>query len=370
MTGSATRHAEHRADGRHRVRNHHRHRRNPDRRRAERDPADRRQPRRARRPAHRRETCSTLGVLIPGVTLATGGLANQDVGGALGPNTLALGIHGSQHRGPALHDERRLAEHDDRRRVGRRHDSECGRLSGDGVRYVRGVRRARRPAACGSTSSPAMAATSFRAPSSAALPTTRCRATTTPTGVQALGLANAGRIEKNWDFNPGSAARSSRTSCGSICPAAARARNRSPPGMFYNLNANNPDAWTYVPDTSRPAVDNRKLGGLQRAASRCRLTPKNKIGFLYNIQSNCVCPIDASSRTSRRRRPTISGSRCSAPIAGGLDLAGHQQAAARSQRHPPRRAVGRHAPADADNANLDPRMIAVVDSGSARSARA
>ena len=37
-----------------------------------------------------------LGVLIPGVTLTTGGLANQDVGGALGPNTLALGIHGGQ----------------------------------------------------------------------------------------------------------------------------------------------------------------------------------------------------------------------------------------------------------------------------------
>jgi hypothetical protein len=37
-----------------------------------------------------------LGVLIPGITLTTGGLANQDVGGALGPNTLALGIHGGQ----------------------------------------------------------------------------------------------------------------------------------------------------------------------------------------------------------------------------------------------------------------------------------
>ena len=37
-----------------------------------------------------------LGVLIPGVTLTTGGLANQDVGGALGPNTLALGIHGGR----------------------------------------------------------------------------------------------------------------------------------------------------------------------------------------------------------------------------------------------------------------------------------
>src|SRR4051812_36730901 len=37
-----------------------------------------------------------VGVLIPGITLSTGGLANQDVGGALGPNTLALAIHGGK----------------------------------------------------------------------------------------------------------------------------------------------------------------------------------------------------------------------------------------------------------------------------------
>ena len=38
----------------------------------------------------------TLGVLIPGVTLAQGGNAGQDVGGAKGPDTLALLIHGSR----------------------------------------------------------------------------------------------------------------------------------------------------------------------------------------------------------------------------------------------------------------------------------
>src|SRR4029078_6327541 len=37
-----------------------------------------------------------VGVLIPGITLSTGGLANQDVGGALRPNTLALAIHGGK----------------------------------------------------------------------------------------------------------------------------------------------------------------------------------------------------------------------------------------------------------------------------------
>jgi len=38
----------------------------------------------------------TLGVLFPGVTLAQGGNAGQDVGGARGPDTLALLIHGSR----------------------------------------------------------------------------------------------------------------------------------------------------------------------------------------------------------------------------------------------------------------------------------
>src|SRR5690606_6556620 len=37
-----------------------------------------------------------LGVLIPGVSLSTGGLASQDVGGALGPETRALAAHGGR----------------------------------------------------------------------------------------------------------------------------------------------------------------------------------------------------------------------------------------------------------------------------------
>ena len=37
-----------------------------------------------------------LGVLIPGISISTGGLASQDVGGALGPETRALVAHGGQ----------------------------------------------------------------------------------------------------------------------------------------------------------------------------------------------------------------------------------------------------------------------------------
>ena len=37
-----------------------------------------------------------LGVLVPGVSISTGGLASQDVGGALGPETRALVAHGGR----------------------------------------------------------------------------------------------------------------------------------------------------------------------------------------------------------------------------------------------------------------------------------
>ena len=37
-----------------------------------------------------------VGVLIPGVTLGTGGNANQDVGGSLGPSTFSLVTHGGR----------------------------------------------------------------------------------------------------------------------------------------------------------------------------------------------------------------------------------------------------------------------------------
>ncbi|MBI4520274.1 MAG: carboxypeptidase regulatory-like domain-containing protein, partial [Gemmatimonadetes bacterium] len=37
-----------------------------------------------------------LGVLVPGLSISTGGLASQDVGGALGPETRALVAHGGR----------------------------------------------------------------------------------------------------------------------------------------------------------------------------------------------------------------------------------------------------------------------------------
>jgi len=58
------------------------------------------------------------------------------------------------------------------------------------------------------------------------------------------------------------------------------------PGLYGNLNAGNPNAFTYAPDQSLKARNaNSKLIGAVRLTGQ--LTPKNKLGFYYDYQKNC-----------------------------------------------------------------------------------
>ena len=90
----------------------------------------------------------TLGVLIPGVTLAQGGNAGQDVGGAKGPDTLALLDPRQPHVGSKGDAERRAAQLDGGRRMGQRLDHQPDRHPGNHHRHVGRLGRAvhrRRP---------------------------------------------------------------------------------------------------------------------------------------------------------------------------------------------------------------------------------
>ncbi len=59
------------------------------------------------------------------------------------------------------------------------------------------------------------------------------------------------------------------------------------PGLYGNRNAGNPNAFTYVPDTSLKARNaNSKMIGAIRLTGQ--LTPKNKLGFYYDYQKNCT----------------------------------------------------------------------------------
>ncbi len=57
------------------------------------------------------------------------------------------------------------------------------------------------------------------------------------------------------------------------------------PGMFYNANAGNPNAWTYVADLSRPA-ENTSLGSVNPTARvTAQITPRHKLNLYWDPAS-------------------------------------------------------------------------------------
>ena len=64
--------------------------------------------------------------------------------------------------------------------------------------------------------------------------------------------------------------------------------------MWTNQNANNPNAWTYVPDLSRPAVkDTHYTGGDGRLT--WQISPRNKLGITIAEQTGCSCVAQVSA---------------------------------------------------------------------------
>jgi len=79
-------------------------------------------------------------------------------------------------------------------------------------------------------------------------------------------------------------------------------------GMFFNQNANNPDAFTYVADPSQQAFNN-----IHQTDNQIRLTvqatPRNKFAGTWDQQTRCNCPFYISATRSPeagndRRSPT------------------------------------------------------------------
>jgi hypothetical protein len=65
--------------------------------------------------------------------------------------------------------------------------------------------------------------------------------------------------------------------------------DRSVADMFENVNAWNPQAWTYVPDTTRPAKNHGEWWNAQTRLT-WQASPRVKIAGSYDQQANCRCP--------------------------------------------------------------------------------
>jgi hypothetical protein len=68
-------------------------------------------------------------------------------------------------------------------------------------------------------------------------------------------------------------------------------------GLFWNRNVNNPNAWTYEPDTSRRVWNEQKQPDAQLRLS-WQATPRHKVGFSGYNTTYCFCPTDAAATIS------------------------------------------------------------------------
>jgi hypothetical protein len=86
-----------------------------------------------------------------------------------------------------------------------------------------------------------------------------------------------------------------------------QASTRIIPGVFYNNNAGNPDAWLYDPDRSRPEYTDRIWENLS-ARVTWQITPRNKVGVFWDEQVVCrTCNGTTIGITDPRLAPEAGG---------------------------------------------------------------
>jgi hypothetical protein len=107
------------------------------------------------------------------------------------------------------------------------------------------------------------------------------------------GLTAPNKIKANWDINPAFGGPILRDKVWFFGAARYNVNSDYVAGLYWNKNTNNPNAWTYEPDTSRRVWNEQKQPDEQLRVS-WQATPKNKIGGTYYNTSYCFCPTDAS----------------------------------------------------------------------------
>jgi len=100
------------------------------------------------------------------------------------------------------------------------------------------------------------------------------------------GLTTPGKLYKLWDYNLGLGGPITKDRIWYFFQFRDEGSHRTVPGMFANRNMGDATKWTYVPDTSRPAV---QAGSWRNAALRVTVqpTPRNKFNVFWDHQIPC-----------------------------------------------------------------------------------
>jgi hypothetical protein len=100
------------------------------------------------------------------------------------------------------------------------------------------------------------------------------------------GLTTPGKLYKLWDMNLGVGGPIKKDKVWFFFQFRDEGSYRTVPGMFANANMGDPTKWTYVADTSRPAVT---AGSWMNASVRLTLQPtdRNKFNVFWDQQIPC-----------------------------------------------------------------------------------
>src|ERR1051325_3914897 len=111
------------------------------------------------------------------------------------------------------------------------------------------------------------------------------------------GLNSPDRLRTNWDVNPGVGGPLKKDRVWFYVAARFQEATNYVAGIFENANANQPNVWTYAPDTSQQGYT-----GFEGNSGDLRLTwqaaRKHKLGLAYTHQVNCGCPQNVSATVS------------------------------------------------------------------------
>ncbi len=104
--------------------------------------------------------------------------------------------------------------------------------------------------------------------------------------LKAAGLTTPGKLFKLWDTNIGVGGPIKKDKVWFFAQFRDEGSHRTIPGMFANANMGDPTKWTYVADTTRPAV---AAGSWRNGAARLTFQPttRNKFNVFWDQQIPC-----------------------------------------------------------------------------------
>ncbi len=115
--------------------------------------------------------------------------------------------------------------------------------------------------------------------------------------LKTAGLGTPGALKQSYDFNPGIGGPIKRDRLWFHVAYKKQVNEVYPAGSYANLNANNPNIWTYVPDTS-----SRPFNAVEGSDLHMRLTwqvsSKLKFGVSDQWSGYCACTDGISATTS------------------------------------------------------------------------